>query len=404
MASNTKPHVAILGSGPTGLEAALTAHERGFPFTLYESAPSVAGHIRSWRHVRLFTPWSLNISPRARRALEAAAVSLPAPDSTECPTGGELVDQILEPLAALPEIKPCIRCGVRVTAIGRQGLVKNEEIGTATRGERPFRLLLADDSDRNWTENTGVVLDCTGTYGNPNATGDGGIPAPGEDLLHTEIVRTLPDVFSNIDSWAGKTILVVGAGHSAQTAVADLAALAEKHPETHTVWALRRSQPTWNFDPDDPLPSRAALARRASDLGAGSSPAVEVRCGVVVDELRKKSGAVEVTLRNASGERSSLSVDRVLSLTGGAGDHTLYRQLQVHECYATSGPMKLAAVLLGQSSADCLAQEAHGADTLVNPEPGFFILGSKSYGRNNTFLMRVGWEQVEEVFGLLDDR
>ena len=39
--------------------------------------------------------------------------------------------------------------------------------------------------------------------------------------------------------------------------------------------------------------------------------------------------------------------------------------------------------------------------TLTNPEPGFYILGSKSYGRNNTFLMRVGWEQVDDVFGLL---
>jgi hypothetical protein len=96
-----------------------------------------------------------------------------------------------------------------------------------------------------------------------------------------------------------------------------------------------------------------------------------------------------------------VSVDWVLSLTGSVGDHTLYRQLQVHECYATSGPMKLAAALLGESSADCLDQESHGAEALVNPEPGFFILGAKSYGRNTTFLMRVGWEQVDEVFELL---
>ena len=53
------------------------------------------------------------------------------------------------------------------------------------------------------------------------------------------------------------------------------------------------------------------------------------------------------------------------------------------------------------AAADCLTQTTHGADTLTNPEPGFFILGVKSYGRNNTFLMRVGWEQVGEVFGLL---
>ncbi len=93
-----------------------------------------------------------------------------------------------------------------------------------------------------------------------------------------------------------------------------------------------------------------------------------------------------------------------MSLTGFVGDHTIYRQLQVHECYATSGPMKLAAALLGSSSEDCLAQESHGAETLINPEPNFFILGAKSYGRNTTFLMRVGWQQVDEVFSLLTDK
>ncbi len=67
--------------------------------------------------------------------------------------------------------------------------------------------------------------------------------------------------------------------------------------------------------------------------------------------------------------------------------------------------MKLAAALLGAGGSaaggDCLQQTSQGADTLKNPEPGFFILGSKSYGRRNDFLMRVGWEQVGEVFELL---
>ena len=106
-----------------------------------------------------------------------------------------------------------------------------------------------------------------------------------------------------------------------------------------------------------------------------------------------------------SNDREEVEVDRILALTGSVGDHMLYRQLQVHECYATSGPMKLAAALLGEAggSADCLTQTSHGAETLVNPEPGFFLLGSKSYGRNSTFLMRVGWQQVEEVFGLMEE-
>ncbi|MDX1568584.1 MAG: hypothetical protein R3223_12335, partial [Longimicrobiales bacterium] len=105
---------------------------------------------------------------------------------------------------------------------------------------------------------------------------------------------------------------------------------------------------------------------------------------------------------DANRAESEVEVDRIVSLTGSVGDHSLYRQLQVHECYATSGPMNLAAALLGSDSADCLDQTSHGPDSLVNPEPDFFLLGAKSYGRNNTFLMRIGWEQVEDVFDLLE--
>ena len=100
------------------------------------------------------------------------------------------------------------------------------------------------------------------------------------------------------------------------------------------------------------------------------------------------------------GSIATEQVDLVVSLTGYIGDAGLHRQLQVHECYATSGPMKLAAALLGGSS-DCLEQESHGAETLTNPEPGFFILGVKSYGRTTSFLMRIGWTQVDEVFSLI---
>jgi NADPH-dependent 2,4-dienoyl-CoA reductase/sulfur reductase-like enzyme len=62
-----KPHIAILGAGPIGLEAALAAAERALPFTLYEADPEVGGHVRRWGHVRTFTPWEMNVSDRAGR-------------------------------------------------------------------------------------------------------------------------------------------------------------------------------------------------------------------------------------------------------------------------------------------------------------------------------------------------
>ena len=390
--SHTK-HIAILGAGPTGLEAALAAADAGLPFTLYEAAPTVAGNVREWGHVRLFTPWDMNVSPRMRQHLEAAGREMPG--GSECPTGRDLAEKLFEPLASLPEIAPNVRLGTRVLSVGRQGLLKHEEIATAERGRRPFRILLGDEGGREWTETADVVIDATGTWGHPNTLGDGGIPAPGERSFAGEIRRDIPD-FSREQDWVGQTVLLAGAGHSAQTAVRALAEL----PGTRVIWALRNPEPSWGTHDGDPLPDRARLAADAAALAGGASPAVEVRRGVAVEEISKPNGKLEVILRNGAGSEA-VTVDRILSLTGAVGDHGLYRQLQVHECYATCGPIKLSAALLGAGNSDCLAQTTHGADTLTNPEPGFFILGSKSYGRNNTFLMRIGWEQVGEVFGLL---
>jgi cation diffusion facilitator CzcD-associated flavoprotein CzcO len=399
MSSAAKPHVAILGAGPTGLEAALAAAQEGYPFTVYEASDAAAGHVRAWGHVRLFTSWSMNASPRLRAALAAAGREVP--DGDGCPTGAELAERLLLPAAELPAVAAGLRLGTRVLAVGREGLLKHEEIASAERARRRFRLLLGDGDGREWVEHADVVIDATGSYGRPNSLGDGGIPAPGERALGDAVARAVPDLPREAAAWAGRTVLLVGAGHSAQTAARDLAELARQAPGTRVVWALRRREPAWGSPPGDPLPERARLAAAAAELAAGAAPAVEAWRGVTVEALAPAaSGGVEVTLRNGGGGER-LVVDQVLALTGSVGDHALYRELQVHECYASGAPMKLAAALFGAGGGDCLAQTSHGAQTLTNPEPGFFILGAKSYGRNTTFLMRVGWQQVAEVFGLL---
>lgn len=400
----SRRHIAILGAGPVGLEAAVAAAQEGLSFTLYEAANDVAGNVRSWGHVRLFTPWSMNVSPRMRRALAAAGAEPPAEDE-DCPTGRELVEELYRPAAGLPEVAAGLRLGARVVEIGRDGLLKSDEIGTGERAKQPFRLLIrsADGSER--LERADVVLDCTGTYHNPNALGAGGIRAPGERLVEDRIIRRIPDFDvprfeGDAPGWGGRRILLVGAGHSAQTAARDLQGLVERVPETEVVWVVRSDRPGFGAVEDDPLPAREALVRRARELVSPDSP-FDVRLGRSVERLEPSHGGIVVTLMTRDGDTEAVTVDRVISLTGSVGDARMYRQLQVHECYATSGPMKLAAALLSSSGADCLAQESRGIETLENPEPDFYILGSKSYGRNNTFLLRVGWEQVDEVFSRL---
>jgi hypothetical protein len=385
------PRIAILGAGPIGLEAALAAAHCGHDFTVYEAADHVGGHVRSWGHVRTFTPWSMNVSPRMRAALPGA------PDGEALPTGDELARDLLEPIAALPDLAGHIRLGTRVRAIGREGLLKHEAIGQPHRAARPFRLLVGRPDGREEILHADVVIDATGTYGNPNRLGDGGIDAVNEGAFDDRIERYVPRLHSHPHLWAGRTILLTGSGHSAQTAARALATFARDAPGTHVVWAVRKTAPDWGAVDGDPLPERVALNATAAELAGGACEHVTLRAGCVTEALRERGGRIVVTLRNG-GVADEVEVDRILALNGGVGDHGLYRQLQVYECYATSGPMSLAAALLGEVGSDCLAIASHGPDTLRNPEPAFFILGAKSYGRNSQFLLRTGWQQVDDVF------
>ncbi|MGW0732008.1 hypothetical protein [Streptomyces sp. NPDC002851] len=382
-------NVAVLGAGPIGLDAALACADAGWPVTVYEAGAGPGTHVRAWGHVRLFTPWDLNVSPRMRAHLPAA------PAGAACPTGTELAEELLRPVAELPALDGRIRYGTRVAALARTGLLKHEHIGTPTRTEAPFTLLL-DTPDGEDTAEATLVLDCTGTYGHPNTLGDGGIPAPGERALADRITRSLPDTTTDPGRWSG-TVLLVGAGKSAQTAARDLAAL----PDTRLVWAIRSPAPDWGAIENDTLPGRQELvdvACRLTDTTAAGHDRVTAHTGARVQSLHTDAatGRIRVSLATADGPHEVLA-DHVVSLTGYTGDPSLHRQLQVHECYATGAPMNLSAALLGSAGGDCLAQTCPGLDTLRTPEPHFFVLGAKSYGRLNTFLLRTGYDQVTEV-------
>jgi thioredoxin reductase len=388
--------LVILGAGPTGLEAALAAAEDELDFALFEAGETPAANIASWRQVRLFTPWDYCVSPRMRGALAKAGVAPPA-GGTVCPTGAELIELALLPVARLPQIAPRLFLGHRAIAVARSGLHKTTEIGTAARRAASFRVLLEDEEGEQIVL-ARRVLDCTGSLHQPLWLGDGGIPAPGERAAGERILRRIPDLAAEPERWRGREFLLVGCGHSAQTAAAALAELARNGSPLRVHWVVRRREPNLPARADDPLPARSALEKEARRLLDGADHAVVPYLGATVERLEPRENGLNVILRTAEGEQRLLQVDLALALVGSAGDALLYRELHVHECYASTGPIKLSAQLLGEGSSDCLEQPASGVEVLSNPEPDFFILGSKSYGRNNAFLMRTGWEQVATVW------
>jgi thioredoxin reductase len=400
---NDKPRIAVLGGGPIGLEAALYARTLGLPVTLYERG-RVGEYLHRWGHVRLFSPFGMNSTPLGRAALRKEDAEREFPADGDCITGKQHIAAYLEPLTKTDLLRGCVRNDTQVVAIGRRGFLKEEDPASAKRGEQPFRLLLRDSKKVERAEEADVVLDCTGTYGQHRWLGEGGIPAVGESAAEPNISYQLDDILGDRKGhYGGKTVLVVGGGYGAATTVCNLATLGEQQGDTWVIWLARSSriQPIARIT-GDPLKERDRLAVRANLLATRADANVEFHPQSVVEAVESAGPdrPFKVTARVA-GKVRTWEPDRVIGNVGYSPERLIYRELQVHECYASLGPMDLAASLLKHAGADCLSIPAQGAAALRNPEPNFYILGAKSYGRNSNFLLRNGFEQIREVFMLI---
>ena len=183
------------------------------------------------------------------------------------------------------------------------------------------------------------------------------------------------------------------------------------------LWLTRRPVIEYAVIERDPLTQRTALCESANAFSGTHVGNVQLVCmarapGAVTGTPVSKPGitltfepvdkAAQISWRPASPTEpcNTATVDAVVSNVGLRPDASVHSELQVHLCYASDGPMRLAASLLG-ASGDCLQQAVPGPEVLTSPEPNFFVLGMKSYGRSSAFLLRVGAEQVSAVAGLV---
>ncbi|HTR98002.1 MAG TPA: NAD(P)-binding protein [Candidatus Acidoferrales bacterium] len=366
--------LAIVGAGPIGLEAAAAAVERGFDVHVFERGEPGA-HAIAWGHVRMFTPWSMNLGPASARLLARHGWSAPDPDAR--PTGAELVERLIAPLAATPELASRLHAHAQVVQVSRLGALRGDGVGTPERREHPFRLMVRDSGGRESYLHAFSLIDASGVYGTPRAAGTGGIPARGEQYLAPQLSYHCNDVRGlRRERHAGRRTLVIGSGACAATTVAELAALAVEAPGTSVAWVTRRPAPrlAGEIGGADPLPARAALHAAAHAFMRGEHAAVTWIGGAEVDgfEYNSATHRYRVTLLGASGNRVE-EADEIVVNTGYGPDGSLHRELQVREL---DGP------------------PAPGADAFESAEPGFWIVGAKSFGRANTFLLRTGFEQV----------
>ncbi|MGF6834329.1 hypothetical protein QF015_002511 [Paenarthrobacter sp. TE4293] len=384
--------VAVIGAGPVGLAAAAHLLERGLEPMIFEAGGTPGAAIEQWRHIRLFSPWRFNVDAAAVRLLQPTGWESPRP--TALPYGGELIDSYLVPLASTPQIAATLHTESRVLAVTRQG--KDKTHG-GDREATPFVVRVDHRGGDVRDHIVSAVIDASGTWSTRNPLGTSGLPAIGEAGAGHRISSPLPDVMGrDRAAFAGRRVLVVGAGHSAANTLINLSELAKDEPDTRILWAVRGASASkvYGGGDADGLPARGQLGARLRRLvDAGK---IKLHTGFGISSLFDAERGLTVT----AGDGRALVTDVVVPCTGFRPNLEMLRELRLSLDPAVEAPTELGP-LIDPEFHSCGTVPPHGAKVLAHPEKGFYIVGMKSYGRAPTFLLATGYEQVRSVAAAL---
>jgi hypothetical protein len=241
-----------------------------------------------------------------------------------------------------------------------------------------------------------AVIDASGTWHSPNPAGANGLSAIGETLAADKIAYGMPDVLAKDRArYAGKTVAVLGAGHSAIGTLTDLASLAEQAPETKSIWLLRSNDPAKAFGggANDKLSARGELGAAFAALVAAGR--IKVESEFRVSHLATDGCRLYIGTGGGCCGRHVI-VDELIVATGFRPDLDFVRELRIQLDPAIECPVALAP-LIDPNEHSCGTVRPHGARELAQNESGFYFAGIKSYGRAPTFLMITGYEQVRSI-------
>lgn len=390
---NSNLPVAVIGAGPVGLAAAAHLLARGLDPVVLEAGAGPGHSVLAWGHVRLFSPWRYVVDAEAERLLARRGWQRPPDD--EYPTGRDLVEGYLRPLAEVPELRDRIRYRSRVLSVARAGLDRQKSAG---RERAPFVLRITSEEGIEHDLRARAVIDASGTWTTPNPAGADGRPALGEASLGDRVTYGIPDVRGRErERFAGRRALVVGSGHSAFNALLDLLQLADEVPGTAVVWAVRRTSlgSVFGGGENDQLPERGRLGQRLRAQVESGRLRIELGFRLERFERLADGGVVAV-----AGESRLAPVDQVVVATGFRPDLAPLRELRTQLDPATEAPTALAP-LIDPNVHSCGTVRPHGFAELKHPEPDFYVVGMKSYGRAPTFLLLTGYEQVRSVAAAL---
>jgi hypothetical protein len=252
-------------------------------------------------------------------------------------------------------------------------------------------LLVETDEGEYWLD-ADRVLDASGATARGTHTGPGSLPSRGERELKRELVRDLGALERRLPELSGRRVLLLGHAHSAATALLLFEELAKTGTGASVTWAVR----TGNRRPcvevaRDPLEERQRVVDRANELAQSPPDWLTVLRRSSVESYARREGGIEAVLPEGQGG----VFDAVIAMTGWRPDLSFLSELALEISPSTEGAARLSRALAGVT--DCLSVPRVEPRDLESGEPGFYLVGAKSYGRSRSFLLKDGNAQIASI-------
>ena len=346
-----------------------------------------------WGHIRLFSPWSELVDPVAAALLDGSGWE--APVATAYPTGDEWVTGYLQPLAdALEKTDEVeVRYGHRVVGVTRFG---RDRLVDSGREDEPLVLQVRHRPRHRAHHRLGR----------------------GRRLRH--LGRTQPARAATASPHSARPPTPTGSATASPTCAASRAgsgtpASTSSSPAREPPLRTRSSSSPTSPNPHPALGSPGWSVGRASGnaFGGGDNDQLEAR-GALGKSAERAAGSGAVTARTSFrtasveqqtdgrltvtdfGGQTVTDVDEIVAVTGFRPDLAFLSEVRLDLDPVLQSPRTLAP-LIDPNVHSCGTVYPHGAKELVQPEPGFYLVGMKSYGRAPSFLTLTGCEQVRSV-------
>lgn len=374
---DTPATIAIIGGGPTGIEAATYARFLGYSVELYD-AHKVGDSLVQWGDRPMHGTWQQLTSSLGLAAIEAHEHPLPDPQAT--PTYREYVDQYLLPLARTDLLYSSITVHTRVLSVSRLGCRPDDNVSIEQRADQEFRLLATSEQRGQFTQVVDLVLDCSGLQSTRTGMASGGGEPIGWSMLSHRVRQGRRRILTREkELYSQKKVLLWGNDIAAAANALELNQLVHSNG-TQLFWCIPKRLESGSatisrgVQPSPLTEEEVAQAESIFHQADGLNVVPLEAWGI--EGLKDEAGKLIVTLQKTEDETLDFAVDEIIHCGSSTGELNYRHNLSL--------------------------QMLEGSN-FVTAEPHYYRLGMQSASNSSHPYEQIR-QDIQQVFGMIGGR